>query len=58
MARDCCVALPYGAMGFLQFVIVVFTDHAHLLVLAIQYYIFIHSDVLSQNHPTLLYQCF
>ena len=30
---DCCVALPRGAIGFLQFVIVVFPDHIHLLFL-------------------------
>ena len=30
MSRDCCVALPRGATG-LQFVIVVFPDHTHLL---------------------------
>ena len=28
---DCCVALPRGAMGCLQFVIVVFPDHTNLL---------------------------
>ena len=30
MSRDCCVALSRGAMG-LQFVIVVFPDHTHLV---------------------------
>ena len=33
MSLDCCVALPRGAMGCLQFVIVVFPDHTHLLFL-------------------------
>ena len=27
--NDCCVALPLGATGCLQFVIVVFADHTH-----------------------------
>ena len=31
MSLDCCVALPRGAMGFLQFVILVYPDHTHLL---------------------------
>ena len=31
VSRDCCVALPHGVTGFLQFVIVVFSDHIHLL---------------------------
>ena len=31
MSCDCCVALPRGAMGCLQFVIVVFPDHTNLL---------------------------
>ena len=30
---DCCVALPHDDMGCLQFVIVVFPDHTHLLYL-------------------------
>ena len=29
MSRDCRVALPLGAMGCLQFVIVVFSDHTY-----------------------------
>ena len=33
MSRDCCVALPRGATGCLQFVIVVFPDHTHLQIL-------------------------
>ena len=33
MSRDCCVALPRDATGCLQFVIVVFPDHTHLLIL-------------------------
>ena len=33
MSLDCCVALPHGAMGCLQFVIVVFPGHNHLLFL-------------------------
>ena len=32
VARDCCVALPHDATGCLQFVIVVFPDHTHLLL--------------------------
>ena len=31
--RDCCVALPHDATVCLQFVIVVFPDHTHLLCL-------------------------
>ena len=31
MSSDCCVALPRSAMCVLQFVIVVFPDHTHLL---------------------------
>ena len=31
MSHDCCVAFPHGTMGLLQFVIVVFNDHTHLL---------------------------
>ena len=30
VSRDCCVALPRGAMVCLQFVIVVFLDHTHI----------------------------
>ena len=33
VSRNCCVALPRGAMGFLQIVIVVYPDHTHLLFL-------------------------
>ena len=33
MSSDCCVALPGGAMGCLQYVIVVFPDHTHILFL-------------------------
>ena len=29
VSLDCYVALPRGAMGLLQFVIVVFPDHSH-----------------------------
>ena len=36
MSRDCCVTLPRGAMVCLQFVIVVFPDHTHLLFLNLQ----------------------
>ena len=32
-SRDCCVALPHDATVCLQFVIVVFPDHNHLLFL-------------------------
>ena len=32
MFRDSGVALPRGAMGCLRFVIVVFPDHTHLLL--------------------------
>ena len=31
MSRDGCAALPRGSMGIMQFVIVVFPDHIHLL---------------------------
>ena len=31
--HDCCVALSHDATGCLQFVIVVFPDHTHLLFL-------------------------
>ena len=33
--RDCCVALPHGAIGCPQFVIVVFPYHSHFLFLNI-----------------------
>ena len=33
MSRDCCLALPCCVMGFSAVQIVVFPDHAHLLVL-------------------------
>ena len=33
LSRDWCVALPHDAMGWLQFVIVVFPDHTHFLFL-------------------------
>ena len=32
VSRDCCVALPCGTVGLLQFVIVVSPDHTHLLL--------------------------
>ena len=32
MSCDCYVALPSGAMGFTQFVIVVIPDHTHYFV--------------------------
>ena len=32
VSHDCCVALPYDATDCLQFVIVVFPDHTHLLL--------------------------
>ena len=31
MSRDCCVALPRGAMSLSVVVIVIFPDHTHLL---------------------------
>ena len=31
VSRDCCVAQPHDSTGCLQLVIVVFTDHTHLL---------------------------
>ena len=43
MSRDCCVVLPRGAMG-LQFVIMVFPDHTHLLFL-----LFIQANVESSS---------
>ena len=33
VSHDCCVALPHDATVCLQFVIVVFPDHTHLLFL-------------------------
>ena len=33
MSCDCCVALNGGAMGLSAVVIVVFSDHTHLLIL-------------------------
>ena len=33
MSRDCCVALPRGAMNLSAVVIVIFPDHTHLLFL-------------------------
>ena len=33
VSRDCCVALLHDTMVCLQFVIVVFPDHTHLLFL-------------------------
>ena len=36
VSRDCCVALPRDATGCLQFVIVVFPAHTHLLFLGIR----------------------
>ena len=35
MSHDCCVALPRGAIVCLQFVIVAFSDHTHLLFLGL-----------------------
>ena len=32
VSRDCCVALPRGAMSLSAVVIVIFPDHTHLLV--------------------------
>ena len=37
MSRDCCVALLRAAWVCLQFVIVVFPDHTHLLFLTQNY---------------------
>ena len=33
VSHVCCVALPYEAMGLSEFVIVVFPDHTHLILL-------------------------
>ena len=33
VSRDCCVALPSDVMGFLQFVVVEFTDHTHYFLI-------------------------
>ena len=35
MSRDCCVALPRGAMSLSAVVIVIFPDHTHLLFLTV-----------------------
>ena len=35
VSRDCCVALSHDSTGCLQLVIVVFTDHTHLLFFTI-----------------------
>ena len=35
MSRDCCVALPRGAMSLSAAVIVIFPDHTHLLFLTV-----------------------
>ena len=35
MSRDCCVALPRGAMSLSTFVIVIFPDHTHLPFLTV-----------------------
>ena len=45
MSHDCCVALPRGAMGLSEFVIVVFPDHTHLLFL----YLRNAAPLISQN---------
>ena len=34
VSHNCCVALPHDAMGCVQFVIVLFPDHTHLLFLS------------------------
>ena len=36
MSRNGCVALPHGAMGCLQFVIVAFPNHTHLLFITLR----------------------
>ena len=33
VSRDCCVALPPSVRGLSEFVVVVFSDHTHLLFL-------------------------
>ena len=38
MSRGGLAALPRGATGCLQFVIVVFPDHTHLLFLKVHFY--------------------
>ena len=35
MSRDCCGALPQGAMSLSAVVIVIFPDHTHLLFLTV-----------------------
>ena len=35
MSRDCCVALPRGAMSLSAVVIAIFPDHTHLLFLTV-----------------------
>ena len=35
MSRDCCVALPRGAMGLSAVCVVAFPDHTHLLFMTL-----------------------
>ena len=55
MSRDCCVALPHGAMGCLQFVIVVFLDHTHLLFFMMSPYDNYQGDVIEAFNSTSRY---
>ena len=57
VSRDCCVTLPHGVTGWLQLVIVVFSDHTHLLlsrtrvdnVKNVFHYVLYKNDQLSLN---------
>ena len=37
MSRDCLVAFPHDTNVFLQFIIVIFPDHTHLLFLLLNH---------------------
>ena len=51
VSPDCCVALPHDVTFCLQFVIVVFPDHNHLLFFSIQECIRIYeADVKKERH--------
>ena len=49
MSRDCCVAIPRGAMGLSAVVIVVFPDHTHLLCYIYIYIITLRCRILIKS---------
>ena len=56
VSRDCFVALPRGATVCLQFVIVVFPDHTHLLYLRIftgEVIIYAHMGIFTTSCSVL-----